>query len=102
MIERLVGLNVVDDQAYQSYRDAMTPILKSYGGGFGYDFRVSEVLKAETAAPINRVFTIYFPDRETLEAFFSDTDYLEVRRRFFDQAVTDVTTLAIYERDAAR
>ncbi len=47
----LVGLNVVDDAAYQSYRDEMTPILKSYGGGFGYDFRVSEVLKSKTNAP---------------------------------------------------
>jgi len=33
-LEMLVGLNVVDDEVYQSYRDEMTPILKSYGGGF--------------------------------------------------------------------
>ncbi len=59
-MEMLVGLRVVNDEAYQSYRDAMTPILNRYGGGFGYDFKVSEVLKSRTEAPINRVFTIYF------------------------------------------
>lgn len=46
-LEMLVGLNVIDDEAYQSYRDEMMPILKNYGGGFGYDFKVSEVLKSE-------------------------------------------------------
>ncbi|EAR61344.1 hypothetical protein MED92_11474 [Oceanospirillum sp. MED92] len=45
MYEMLVGLEVTDDQIYQSYREAMRPILEFYGGEFGYDFRVSEVLK---------------------------------------------------------
>jgi len=44
-VELLVGLNVIVDEAYQLYRDEMTPILLSYGGGFGYDFKISEVLK---------------------------------------------------------
>lgn len=39
----LVVLNIVDDAAYQSYRE-MDPILKRYGGGFGYNLKVSEVL----------------------------------------------------------
>jgi uncharacterized protein (DUF1330 family) len=41
-IETLVGLNVIDDEAYQSYRAEMTPILSKYGGGFGYDFRITD------------------------------------------------------------
>ena len=45
-LEMLVGLYVVDDEGYQSYRTEMTPILESYGGGFGYDFKITEVLKS--------------------------------------------------------
>jgi uncharacterized protein (DUF1330 family) len=98
VIEMLVGLQVVDDAGYQSYRDEMTPILESYGGGFGYDFQVSEVLKPQTQAPINRVFTIYFPDPNLRDAFFSNATYLTVRQRHFEKSVTDTTIIATYER----
>lgn len=64
--EMLVGLNVVDDEGYQSYRDEMTPFLESLGGGFGYDLRVSEVLKSETKEPINRVVTKFFPNENLM------------------------------------
>ncbi len=66
--EMLVGLHVTDDQRYQAYREKMTPVLVECGGGFGYDFRIAEVLKSQTDNEINRVFTIYFPDKEQLEA----------------------------------
>lgn len=93
----LVGLHVVDDAGYQSYRDEMTPILKSYGGGFGYDFKVSEVLKSKTAAPINRVFTIYFPNEDSRNLFFANDEYLQIRQRHFEKSVTDTTIIATYE-----
>ena len=32
--ERLVALNVIDDQRYEDYRQAMKPILHYYGGHF--------------------------------------------------------------------
>ncbi len=96
--ERLVGLNVVDDEAYQSYRDEMTPILKRYDGGFGYDFKVSEVLKSKTEAPINRVFTIYFSSEDSMNSFFSNDEYLKIRKRHFEKSVTDTTIIATYER----
>ncbi len=97
-LEMLVGLNVVDDEAYQSYRDEMTPILQSYGGGFGYDFKVSEVFKSKTEAPINRVFTIYFSNEDAMNSFFSNERYLRVKRRLFRKSVTDTTIIATYER----
>ena len=93
-IETLVGLHVVDEIGYQAYRDEMTPILESYGGGFGYDFKISEVLKSKTEAPINRVFTISFPDRGARDAFFSHDDYLHIRKRHFESAVTHTTIMA--------
>ena len=97
-LETLVGLHVVDEAGYQSYRDEMTPILESYGGGFGYDFKVSEVLKSQTKAPINRVFTIFFPDQDSRDSFFSNDVYLKVRQRHFEKSVTDTTIIATYER----
>ena len=64
--EMLVGLNVVDDEVYQSYRKEMMPILENQGGGFGYDFMISEVLKSNKDAPINRVLMINFTDEDAM------------------------------------
>ena len=96
--EMLVGLNVVDDKVYQSYRNEMTPILKSYGGGFGYDFRVSEVLKSKTDEPINRVFTNYFLNEDSMNSLFSNDEYLKIKKRYFEKSATDTTIIATYER----
>ena len=97
-MEMLVGLNVVDDEAYRSYRNELTPILNRYGGGFGYDFKVSEVLESKTEAPINRVFTIYFSNEQSMNSFFLNDDYLEIKQRHFEKSVTDTTIIATYER----
>ena len=96
--EMLVGLNVVDDAAYQAYRDAMMPILTNHGGGFGYDFTVSKVLKSLTDAPINRVFTIHFPNAGAKDAFFSNDDYLQIKQEHFEKSVADTTIISTYER----
>lgn len=96
-IEMLVGLNVIDDARYQEYRRSMAPILESYGGGFGYDFRISEVLRSQTDDPINRVFTIRFPDQERKRRFFSDAAYAEVKAAHFDGSVGHTTIIATYE-----
>ena len=99
MIERLVALQVDDKDSYRKYREGMTPLLDACGGGFGYDFEIATVLKSEAGHPINRVFTIRFPDRETMDAFFSGEAYLKVRGEFFNPAVSGVTEIAAYERD---
>lgn len=64
--ERLVGLQVTDPGMYQKYREAMKPLLERHGGGFRYDFWIQETLKSEAKSPINRVFVIYFQDKEKL------------------------------------
>ena len=97
--ERLVGLNVVDDRLYQEYRKAMKPILSTYGGRFGYDFKVSEVLLSEGSGEINRVFTINFPDSGKMEEFFSNPDYLAVREKYFEPSVGAATIISTYEKD---
>jgi uncharacterized protein (DUF1330 family) len=96
-IEMLVALNVIDDGAYQTYRDEMTPILHQHGGGFGYDFRVAEVLKSETEAPINRVFTIRFSDEDSKESFFSNPRYLDIKQRHFEGSVANTVVIASYD-----
>ena len=83
--EKLVGLNVLDDEAYESYRKAMKPILHRHGGGFGYDFKIAEVLKSPTEAPINRVFTISFPDEDSMNSFFSNDAYLKIKQKYFEK-----------------
>lgn len=98
VFEILVGLNVVDDHLYQSYRDGMTPILHSYGGKFGYDFKVSEVLITESNNNINRVFTIQFPNQVNMEEFFSDTNYKKVKETYFQNAVESTTIISSYTK----
>jgi uncharacterized protein (DUF1330 family) len=96
--ERLVGLQVMNDGLYQSYRDAMTPILKRYGGGFRYDFKIQEVLQSEAAHPINRVFLMAFNNLESKNGFFNDPEYKAVRQKFFDPSVSKSTVIAEYDR----
>ncbi len=96
-LEILVGLNVTDDAAYSTYRSGITPILAIHRGSFGYDFKVAEVLKSESEVPINRVFTIRFPDESAMSSFFSDSDYLEVKAAHFDRSVSDTVIIATYE-----
>ncbi|ACK67734.1 conserved hypothetical protein [Rippkaea orientalis PCC 8801] len=97
-IEMLVALNISDEDLYQKYRDAMTPLLKTYGGVFHYDFKVSQVLKAEVNSPINRVFTISFTNEEAMNEFFSNEQYLAIKKQYFENSVTSTTIIATYER----
>ncbi|MFT5177301.1 MAG: hypothetical protein ACI90R_000338 [Alteromonas macleodii] len=96
--ERIMGLHVTDDEEYQKYREGMLPILGSFGGSFGFDFKISEVLKSKTENPINRVFTIDFPSKEVMEAFFSDSSYIEVKNRYFQTSVGSVTIISMHEK----
>lgn len=98
--EMLVGLNVIDDHRYQEYRTAMKPILSQFGGNFGYDFKVSEVLLPEESNDINRVFTIKFPSKADMEAFFSNPDYLDAKSRYFESSVKSTTIISAYEKSA--
>ncbi|MEH6650600.1 MAG: DUF1330 domain-containing protein [Motiliproteus sp.] len=95
--EMLVGLNVLDDTIYQTYRQEMKPILSSYGGGFRCDFKVSEVLLPDSGSEINRVFTIYFNNHEAMEEFFSNPEYMKIKKQYFEHSVGSTTVLASYE-----
>ncbi len=96
--ERIMGLQISDDVEYQKYRQHMIPILHSYGGDFGFDFRVSEVLKSKDDSAINRVFTIEFPDKVAMEKFFNDSKYLAVKNKYFLSSVQSVTTISMHEK----
>jgi uncharacterized protein (DUF1330 family) len=95
-IERLVGVDVVDEAQYQAYRDGMRPILEQYGGRFTVDVRVSEVLLAPDEGSFNRLFTIRFPSEDAMNAFFSDPAYVAVRDEFFVPSVRNTASLRKY------
>lgn len=99
MIEMLVGLNVSNDEHYALYRKGMTPLLTAAGGGFGYDFKVSEVLINKSGNEINRVFTINFPSNEVMKTFFSNPEYLEIKAKFFEGSVLETTIISSYEKN---
>ncbi len=96
--ERIMGLCVTNDIEYQKYREAMMPILESFGGSFGFDFKVSEVLRSKTEDAINRVFTIEFPSKGNMETFFSDPNYIKVKDRYFNHSVKSATVISIHEK----
>jgi len=97
-IEYLTVLNVTDDNLYKEYREAMTPILEKYGGGFGYDLKISEILKSETDTPINRVFTMYIESDEASDEFFSDEEYLKIRGKYYDESVSFLAIVSKYDK----
>jgi uncharacterized protein (DUF1330 family) len=96
--ERIMGLHVTNDEEYQMYREAMEPILKSIGGSFGYDFKISEVLRSRTDNEINRVFTIEFPSKEEMEKFFSRPDYLEIQKKHLIGSIKSKTVISMHEK----
>ncbi len=96
--ERIMGLNVTNDEDYQRYREGMIPILESFGGSFGYDFTIAKVLKSKTDQTINRVFTIDFPSQEVMDRFFSDPNYLKVKDKYFSTSVSSVTLISMHEK----
>ena len=93
----IFGLEVRDEPLYRRYREGMIPILAAHGGAFGYDFVVSQVLKSEAEAPINRVFTMIFPEKSAAERFFADPAYRAVRAELFDASVGAVTKIGSYD-----
>lgn len=99
VFERVVGLQIKDDEIYSQYRAAMMPLLREHGGGFRYDFKVSETLKNEEGRPINRVFLIYFADEAAGEAFFSNLEYKKIRETYFETSVAATTLISRYSRD---
>ena len=96
MFEMIVAMNVIDDKMYAQYREAMMPILESYGGGFRHDFVVSEVLKTEVAHPVTRLFTLYFPSEEARAALFADATYQQVKEKYFNDSVDGFTVIATH------
>ena len=58
---------------------------------------IGKVLKSETAARINRVFTIIFPEQRVAERFFADPAYRAVRAELFEPAVESVTAIAAFD-----
>jgi len=99
MFERIMGLNVIDEQSYKRYREGMTPILNAYGANFGYDFIVSDVLISKTTIDINRVFTIEFPSKNAMESFFDDAKYIEVKKKYLDRSIDGKTIISMHEKD---
>jgi uncharacterized protein (DUF1330 family) len=98
---RIYGVQIADGAGYRRYREAMTPLLHSHGGAFGYDLEVARVLASETDRPIDRLFTMTFPDRAAADRFFADPAYLAVRRAWFEPAVTSLTPIASFDDPAA-
>lgn len=97
MFERLVALDVTDEEGYARYRAAMMPILERYGGAFRHDFRISETLKSEVSHPVNRLFVLAFPDEATMGRFFQDPRYRAVRGEHFDPSVAASTVLSVHQ-----
>ncbi len=100
MIETLMGLDVADNDGYQAYRDAISPLLERIGGGFRYDFTIAKTLRNSAGHEINRVFVIYFPNPQAQDRFFDDEAYREIRGRLFETSVRDATIIGAWEVDA--
>jgi len=96
--ERIMGVNVSDEAQYQLYREAMEPLLINAQGAFGYDFKIDQTLRSKTDTPINRVFTIEFPTKQDMDAFFCNPLYLTIKQQYFDNSVNGITIISMHEK----
>ena len=70
VLEMLVGLHVVDDDAYQSYHDEIMSILKSHGGGFEHHAQAPAYIKGPLSlVPVDH-------PREPLNSSMSDRTWV--------------------------
>ncbi|MCW7469459.1 DUF1330 domain-containing protein [Leptospira kanakyensis] len=97
-LETIIGIQVKDDELYTKYRTEMKYLLDKYEGGFRYDFKIQETLKSETESSINRLFLIYFKNKERKLSFFADPEYKKIREKYFVPSVESTTQIAEYER----
>lgn len=95
--ELLVTAEISDAKEYTTYRKKMLPLLNQFGGGFRVDFVVSDVLTESLNQNINRVFVIYFPDKQHSEQFFNHPTYLEIKAMHFDASVTEISIVSAYQ-----
>jgi uncharacterized protein (DUF1330 family) len=96
--ETVVGLNVNNDEIYDQYRLSISPLLKKYEGGFRYDFKINETLIAEESKEINRLFLIFFKNKDLMNSFFSESEYLKIKEEFFTNSVSSIAIISEYER----
>lgn len=103
MLETLVGLKVTDEKGYRNYRDKMKPLLIKMDGGFRFDFFVSgecdldisDRFKNEVRTSlINRLFIIFFPDKQIRDEFFGSEGYKSLKQQFFEPSVESTTIIA--------
>lgn len=91
--EVLIGVHVIDEAGYATYRAEMAPLLEAHGGRFILDVRVAEILRAPSPTAFNRLFAIRFPSAQHRDAFFADPDYIAVRSRLFEPSVSELVRL---------
>ncbi|MCJ8314790.1 MAG: DUF1330 domain-containing protein [Saccharospirillaceae bacterium] len=97
--QRIMGIEVSDNNQYDIYREQMEPLLLKAGGAFGYDFKIEQVLRSKTNNPINRVFTIEFPSQQIMDVFFTSDEYIVIRDNHFDKSVSSKTVIALFATD---
>ncbi len=61
--------------------------------GFVMTSRSPKTLRNSAGHEINRVFIIYFPNRQAQDRIFDDEAYKEIRGRLFEPSVRDTTTI---------
>ena len=93
-----MAIYVKNQEEYQRYREAMTPILRSIGGKFGYDLSVDKVIKSKCQNPINRIFTIEFPSKAVMQTFFNREDYCAIRDEHLAHSVSHFTVISMHEK----
>lgn len=91
---RLVGAEISDQQGYQEYRDRMVVLLQAIGGKFEYDFHTVSSQMSGNGQNYNRIFVLSFPSEEVMKSYFSNEEYVSIKRKYFDNAVADIASIA--------
>ena len=74
----IVDTEIIDQKAYEDYKNRAKPIVESYGGEYLVRGGNTTVLENELWTP-TRVVVVKFPSRETAQNFLSCDEYAPVR-----------------------
>ena len=87
----LVDIDVREPGPYEDYKRGVPPLIAKHGGEYLVRGGAFEVIEGSFSA--NRLVLFRFPDRASVQAFWDDPDYKELKA--LRQRVADTTMVMI-------
>ena len=75
-VYKIVDVNVRDPEAYEDYKQGVTPLIEKHGGEYLVRGGAFEVVEGDWQP--TRLVLFRFPDRASVKAFYEDPEYQDL------------------------